>query len=245
MGCRSSKTKVGLRTNKLSFPAPSSTQALLRSVPAALQGRPVYSYVVPTIKIPPGFHLQQTGSAPNFDGGRITLCTCKHKDRAMFYPSGNRATPWDDVWVAGVTSRSSNPPWTLAYLMLVEDTFPDQWTIWNHLPPSCRNAKSACGSVIGDLYEPKPTASANPRSPGNYQPPITSHVHASTYWYHDIQMWTSQKLGISRAHGLLLGDPDYSYRWPTARMRLRPGAMGRTAHHKMFDTLGQFIGNLI
>jgi hypothetical protein len=249
MGCRSSKTKVGLTTNKLFYPASSSTQALLRSVPAALQGRPVYNYVVTTIEILPGFHLQQTGSAPNFDGGRITLCTCKHKDRAMFYPSGTRAKPWDNVWVAGVTSISSNPPWTLAYLILVEDAFPDQYTLWSHLPTSCRNAKSASQSTVGDLYEPTPAASANPHSPANYQPPMNGHVHARKRnpkeWHHDIEMWSSQKLGITRPHQLLLGDPDYSYRWLTARMRLRPGAMGRTAHYKMFDTLGQFVGNLI
>lgn len=192
MACRSSKTKAAPRANQLSYRAPSSRQALLRSIPAVLQDHPVYSYVVTTIEILPGLQLHQTGSAPNFHGGRITLCTCKHRDRAMFYPSGNRSKPWDDVWVAGVTSRSFNPVWTLAYLMLVEDTFRDQWTIWNHVPPNARNAKSASRSVIGDLYEPKLGASANPHSPANYQSPMAGHVHTRgrnpKEWHHDIEM---------------------------------------------------------
>jgi len=43
----------------------------------------------------------QTGSAPNFQGGLITLCTCKHSMRATLTP---RAMASVGVWVAGLTS---------------------------------------------------------------------------------------------------------------------------------------------
>ena len=78
---------------------------------------------------------------------------------------------------------------------------------------------------------------------------MTGHVHAPDwdpdYWHDDIEMWTSKKQPKERAHLLLLGDPDHSYRWHTARMRLRSDTMGRTAHHKMFRTLKDFIAKLI
>lgn len=248
MSCRRANPS-GLQQSTAAFRAPGSPNALRRSVPMHLRAQPVYSYVVTTIQTLPGSHLQQTGSAPNFAGARITLCTCKHKDRATFCPSGDYAKPWNDVWVAGLTRISSNPPWAVAYLMLVEEVFPDHYTIWSHLSRSCRNAKSASASPIGDIYEPKLGASANPHSPANYKTPVIGHVHAQPkdplYWHGDIEMWTSKTQPHGRSHHLLLGDPEWSYQWLRARMRLQPSAMGKTAHHKIFPSLTDFILNLI
>jgi len=54
----------------------------------------VYAYIVTTIKTTTDYQLIQEGSAPNFDGERITLCTCKHKDRATFRPLNDQDDPW-------------------------------------------------------------------------------------------------------------------------------------------------------
>jgi len=42
----------------------------------------VYGYVLTTVKGDGSGGFVQTGSAPNFQGGLITLCTCKHWMRA-------------------------------------------------------------------------------------------------------------------------------------------------------------------
>src|SRR2546428_8956797 len=144
MTCRSSAPVAFLNSGGQSFPAPQTPGALLASTPATLRDQPVYAYIVTSINtVPPDFQLQQTGSGPNFDGGRITLCTCKHKDRATFHRSSDPNDPWKNVWVAGLTSKSEDPSRSLAYLMCVERSFLSQMELWRALPDSCRRAKSA------------------------------------------------------------------------------------------------------
>lgn len=95
MTCRSSSSTRLAVGGRRAFAAPRSPSDLLASTPVKLRQQPVYAYIVTTIKTTqPGFQLQQTGSAPNFDGGRITLCTCKHKDRATFQPMRGEPDPW-------------------------------------------------------------------------------------------------------------------------------------------------------
>ena len=55
----------------------------------------VYYYVVRTVTLRQG-QFSQDGSAPNFDGGRLTLCTCKHWMRTL-----RPLDQWGGVWVAG------------------------------------------------------------------------------------------------------------------------------------------------
>ena len=81
------------------FPAPATPAALLQAAYADLRDEPLYAYIVTSIKTTPDLLLQQTGSAPNFQGGRITLCTCKHKDRATYHLSKYLDDPWKNVWV--------------------------------------------------------------------------------------------------------------------------------------------------
>src|SRR6266498_5367190 len=76
MTCRSScSTRIASASGR-AFLAPPSPGALLKSTPAKLRGQPVYAYIVTTIKTTTDYQLIQEGSAPNFDGERITLCTC-------------------------------------------------------------------------------------------------------------------------------------------------------------------------
>lgn len=53
---------------------------LLRQV--GKQDGPAFSYIVKSVKTDDsGQQFEQHGSAPNFQGGRLTLCTCKHQMR--------------------------------------------------------------------------------------------------------------------------------------------------------------------
>src|SRR6266550_5942511 len=115
MICQSSSSTPFVNGGGRAFGSPASPGALLKSTPATLREQPVYAYIVTTIKTTPDFQLCQTGSGPNFDGGRITLCTCKHKDRATFDPLKDQPDPWKNVWVAGLTSKSEYPSRSLAY----------------------------------------------------------------------------------------------------------------------------------
>ena len=59
----------------------------------------VYGYVITTVELRDGL-FDQTGSGPNFDGGLITLCTCKHDLRARMHTE-----EWlKNQWIAGFTS---------------------------------------------------------------------------------------------------------------------------------------------
>jgi hypothetical protein len=227
------------------FTAPATAAALLASIPAPLRARPVYAYIVTSIKTSPELRLYQTGSAPNFDGGRITLCTCKHKDRATFHLSNDPEDPWKNVWVAGLTSRSEDPSRALAYLMFVERSFSSQVELWHSLPAACRQAKSASRSEHGDLFEPKAAAAKDPYNPASYHAPHPGdHVHATqkhpSQWHRDVMRWGRW----SKPHRLLLGQVAQSYRWPRVTMILKLGAMGISAHHRQYSSLAEFITNL-
>lgn len=242
MTCRSSSSTPLAIGGGQGFAAPRSPNDLLASTPVELREQPVYAYIVTTIKTTqPDFQLQQTGSAPNFDGGRITLCTCKHKDRATFQPVKGEPDPWKDVWVAGLTSKSEDPSRSLAYLMCVERSFLSQVELWRALPNHSRQAKSASKFVRGDLFEPKAAASKDPYNPAHYHAPVAGHVHSlGDNWHRDVVRWGRW----SQPHRLLLGQATQSFRWLNVKMVLKLDAMGVSAHHRMYASLNEFIANL-
>ena len=245
MSCRSTAQARLAKDDGRSFGAPANPDDLLASTPATLRDQPVYAYIVTTIKTKsPDFQLQQTGSAPNFDGGRITLCTCKRKDRATFHPSIDPHDPWKSVWVAGLTSKSEDPSRSLAYLMCVERSFLSQVELWRALPDRCQRAKSASKSELGDLFEPKTTAINDPYNPASYHTPIGGHVHSSpkhpNHWHRDVMRWGRR----SKPHRLLLGQASQSYRWMHAKIILRLDVIGHSAHHRMYPSLTEFIADL-
>lgn len=75
------------------------TLAELKNAVNAREEATVYLYVVRSATWEDARQVNQSGSAPNFQGGLITLCTCKHSMRA-----GRRVSKWPDTWVAGLTS---------------------------------------------------------------------------------------------------------------------------------------------
>ncbi len=246
MTCRSSSSAPRATGDAGAFAAPRSPGTLLASTPATLHQQPVYAYIVTTIKTaPPDFQLKQTGSAPNFDGGRITLCSCKHKDRATFHPSSDTRDPWKNVWVAGLTSKTEDPSRSLAYLMCVERSFLSQMELWRVLPNRCRQAKCASKFDRGDLFEPKAAASKDPYNPAHYHTPaVGGHVHSTVKhpnnWHNDVRRWGRW----SKPHRLLLGQAEQSYRWTNVKMVLKLDAMGISAHHRLYDSLNEFVASL-
>jgi hypothetical protein len=164
-----------------------------------------YSYVVATIKNRGGRFVQR-GNAPNFQGGVITLCTCKHRMRTFM-----GAEDWRGKWVTGftginVTGRRAN---ALVYLMKVDQAFESHRDLWYALPEEVREAKSATHHRHGDIYQPKREV-GDPFDPGYYVAPCSDHVHApGSAWHGDIDY-----VGCSdRKAALLLGNPDHSFLW--------------------------------
>lgn len=63
----------------------------------------VHSYVVRSVKLNRATkHFAQKGSAPNFQAGYITLCTCKHQMRAT-QPAESWRGPGSPVLRVGVS----------------------------------------------------------------------------------------------------------------------------------------------
>ena len=201
--------------------------------------RPLYAYVVPSVEYREGQFLQ-TGSAPNFQGDQITLCTCKHKDRASppKYAGPYSDDPWKGVWVAGLCSVSQFRPRSLFYLMLVEESYPGHRTLWNAVEnPS---EKSAFRNRHGDVYEPFDSMIGGEFSPHSYRPHLNGHVHDRTGRAHDIGA-----IYWNRHPRLLLGDIASSYLWTRPSIAMRDDDFWGSAHHKQFEHFGDFLKELV
>ena len=99
-----------------------------------------YSYVVRTVKWNEiSQRLEQHGSAPNFQGGVLTLCTCKHQMR-----SSQLADDWEGIWIAGFTSRTIyEGRHRLFYLAMVQSAHESHCDLWNSVDLSSRDATLA------------------------------------------------------------------------------------------------------
>ena len=172
----------------------------------------VYYYVVDTVEYENG-RLYQTGSGPNFQGGLVTLCSCKHKMRT--YPL---MAP--GLWVAGFTNVSVLGRNSLFYLMKVGETFSSHSEYWNSqtVPEEAKTAKAADAERFGDIYRPR--GDSEPLySPSGYFEPCRNHVHCEAgNWMKDINY--DQK---GRRPKLLMGDPEYSFLWDRIRISFPKG----------------------
>lgn len=187
----------------------------------------VYAYVVRSVRPANGEYVQ-TGSAPNFHGGLITLCTCKHSMRATL-----TSEQWQrGVWVAGLTSwdKAFGKQQSLVYLMRVGEAYASQAELVEALRQSGRSAvvdaKDSTQHRLGDLMIPASTdvTGNNRYSPAAYLPPIVGHSHRSsaedTRWEYDVNY-----VGAGGGRAVMLaGDLNFSFVWtkPLVRRR-RPG----------------------
>ncbi len=199
-----------------------------------------YSYVMTSLEINDS-NLVQKGSGPNFQGGLITLCTCKRRLRTS--PDIKPG-----IWVAGFSQNLDSKGNALFYLMKVSTTFCSQYELWNHLKPEVRETKSATLHRLGDVFEPKtdPIHPDKLHSPESYKKPHKYHSHAwdsrlqipTNDWYKDINY---QGFG-RRYHTLLIGDPGLSFLWLKPTLYYAPAPHPRT---KKWDTLKEFLNHLI
>ena len=212
--CRTSKTiqttqpfpSKGRLADNLGLPLP----LLRRTVGNCKAGS--YSYVVRSVQCDhETAAFEQHGSAPNFQGGVLTLCTCKHQMRATQSPDD-----WTDIWLAGFTSRTiyDGKHW-LFYLAKISTAHESHTDLWKSMKSRTRNAKAADGNYLGDVFSPKsphPTDKAR-FAPRRYVPPPV-HTHrqhrGDKGWHNDINYRHSDKY---RQPPLLVADPKNTCRW--------------------------------
>ncbi len=173
----------------------------------------VYSYIVATVKNPEG-HFIQTGSAPNFQGDVISLCTCKHYMRTF-----RTIDKWcDNIWIAGFTGKKEGKGKNaLIYLMKIGSAFESYDELWSSdkLPDKVKKAKLAHRNKFGDIFQPKSKLiNKNVFNPHNYRPPISGHGHKDeSGWYKDINY-----IKHDRRAALLIGDEQYSFLWDKPKL---------------------------
>lgn len=167
----------------------------------------VYCYIVKSVKNKNGSLCQQ-GCGPNWQGGLITLCTCKHMMRTF-----RDLDTWWGTWIAGFTSvgagRGRN---ALVYLMKVKDAFDSHHDMWYALPKQVRLAKAAHrkGNILGDVFRPKGKLRGDEKFlAGSYYEPCNSHAHGENDgWHKDVNYSKN-----SRRAALLVGEQTRSFLW--------------------------------
>jgi len=196
------------------------------------EGGVIYAYVLTTVE-KEGNCFVQTGSAPNFQGGWITLCTCKHLMRTFRTSDG-----WKGVWIAGFTSVKT---WGdhrnyLFYLTRAKYVFRSHKELWDWLNPQARAAKNARLNSCGDIYEPKRTNKDEFRA-SEYYPPTENHVHAENNdWSNDIEYSNKGK-----RPALLVGNPDFCFLWSQPKIYFE----NKLPRSKKWEDIQEFIQLLV
>jgi hypothetical protein len=240
-GCRSDEELVqdlpasGSLAGQLNL----SIADLNKSIRAADEEATAYIYVVNSAKWNLNLGIvEHSGSGPNFQGGRVTLCTCKRSMRA-----GRRAAAWPGTWIAGLTSGDRGPQ-ALFYLMRVEYACESHYELWHYLPENVRRAKSMRRSAHGDICEPRDMVRMENREslfgPQNYYAPCANHSHRDG-WKNDLDF------RIHDAHGrhapLLVGHPEFSYFWSKPVLARRQNLSKQTQGCKKLS-IAEFLESL-
>jgi len=203
-----------------------------------------YCYVIRTVRLQNGT-LVQTASAPNFDGGYITLCTCKHSMRATM-----PVEAWEaGVWVAGMNrwDIESRKRQGLVYMMRIGEAYNSHFELVRSFNQSGRaitvELKTSTTNPRGDVMLPRSNSLApnTYRLSSSYQIPMLGHAHRKDVndsgWTDDITYESDD--GVPAA--LLVGDPAYSFTWSKQLIRnKRPGSL---RPYRRWD-LGMLLSNL-
>lgn len=177
----------------------------------------VYCYIIKSVKNR-NASLHQEGCGPNWQGGLITLCTCKH-----FMRTFRDLDSWQGTWIAGFTTAGAgNGSNALVYLMKVEHAFDSHHDMWYALPDKTRWAKAAHrkGNIFGDIYRPKGRLRGEAKfSAHAYYKPCNSHVHGQDNGWHNDLNYSGNK----RRAALLIGEAKSSFLWnaPTIKITFR------------------------
>jgi hypothetical protein len=137
-----------------------------------------------------GGELMQSRSGPNWEGGIVTLATCKHFMRTYRnFGAG--------VGVVGVTNKLEQENWLL-YAGVVDKVFPSNYDLGQYLyRHHCEayKAKLMTTNRLGDIVESfGDLAYAERYDKGNYIEPCANHCRAEELdpngnpkWYKDIE----------------------------------------------------------
>ena len=180
--------------------------------------QPACSYIVASVRYNQEEQLfKQRGSAPNFQGGRLTVCTCKHQMR-----TSRAVDEWPDTWLAGFTSRRNTKRHWLFYLTKIKSAYESHAELWDALPSNVRDAKSAQDHRLGDLFMPRGDLVGKDRfKPSRYYTP-SRHSHrknsCDSSWHNDIKYKHSGRYGWP---SLLVGDPHQTYIWQEPLIALK------------------------
>lgn len=199
--------KSGLIAENLNTPLP-----LIARRFGDLQAR-TYSYIVRTVRLNADtLRVEQRGSAPNFQGRILTLCTCKHQMRAS-----QSTDAWENnVWIAGFSSRTlfDGKHW-LVYLAKIQSAHEAHSDVRKQLSPHARKAKASNVHYLGDVYRPK---TPEPKGDARYYPnryfTPSEHVHhrkpGDNHWKNDVCYRHAGKYGHP---ALLIADPRLTFLW--------------------------------
>lgn len=173
----------------------------------------VYSYVLTTVNDENGKFLQM-GCGPNIEGGRITLCTCKHYMRAYKDPKD-----WKNVWICGIVN--SNDKTFLYYLMKVDYAADNMYDLCECLSQKIKNIKSASKNIFGDIYIPnkKLRETDDKHDISNYFKPMKNHKHEDIDKFQEDISYRS-KNSKNRYASFLAGDPENSFIWTVPKIIL-------------------------
>lgn len=182
-----------------------------RSVSDINSSTPIYCYVISSVRKKDGI-LQHYGCGPNWQGGLITLCTCKHYMRTFF-----EVSEWPGTWIAGFSNvRAGSGANVLIYMMRVKHAFESHYELWHALPRQVRWAKAADrkANILGDIYRPLGKTTLKGRfKKASYHQPCLSHVHFDG-WVKDIDYKQYRRAAM------LVGDERSSYVWSQPKIVL-------------------------
>lgn len=166
----------------------------------------VRSYKMTSVQLRDG-QFGQEGCGPNFQGGRLTLCTCMHRVRAE-----RCAEEWHRWWIAGLTNQKRRV-W-LFYLAEVANAYESQQDIWEAVPPEVQKAKCTRNNSHGDLYEPQFLRGADSFDSANYHLPMVGHRHRvnenDETWQRDIDYFDET---FKRHSAYLSANPRRTFLW--------------------------------
>lgn len=198
-----------------------------------------YSYVMKSVRISPDELFEHHGSGPNFQGGRLTLCTCKHQMRTSL-----GCADWKGTWVAGFTSRclKDGRHW-LFYLTRIAEAHESHADLWDRLLAPARRKKSAQENFLGDVFAPRAKVAGDGRfDPRRYHTP-SGHSHrrdsCDNGWHNDIDYWCADRYGHPP---LLVGDPHVTFIWEKPIIRF---SADHCRNFKKWDSIGKLLRHLI
>jgi hypothetical protein len=173
-----------------------------------------FSYVVKSVNVKwnqDDHFFEQHGSAPNYQGDILTICTCKFQMRSRL-----SVEEWvDNVWTAGFTSRTilEDKHW-LFFLSKVKTAHESHSDLWHFLDTETREKKAAHKHYLGDIFKPlAPRPLNNDRFHTRRYVKPKDHVHrrpGDNGWKKDISYLHAI---TGKRAPLLVANPNLTFIW--------------------------------